>query len=176
MLLIRWCLNETYPSCVLAVILIVLVPWLMCMLSFRCMQNTADGPSEHVEDYLCDPEDMPLGSRECKLPCPEDCVISEWGPWTQCALVRLLTIWVKWSLLNFWRFKKKNFIEKNSLCEPCLKSKVCFLGHFLVWVSHVNSATFLQQRDLLQALCSFSTTLLNQHKMSSAGLVEHTES
>lgn len=50
------------------------------------MQNTADGPLEHVEDYLCDPEDMPLGSRECKLPCPEDCVISEWGPWTQCAL------------------------------------------------------------------------------------------
>ncbi|KAK7823560.1 hypothetical protein U0070_004674 [Myodes glareolus] len=77
-------------------------PWSVCKVTFvnmrencgegvqtrkvRCMQNTADGPSEHVEDYLCDPEDMPLGSRECKLPCPEDCVISEWGPWTQCAL------------------------------------------------------------------------------------------
>lgn len=85
----RW-LNENYPSCVLAFVLIVLVPLLVCVFSFRCMQNTADGPSEHVEDYLCDPEDMPLGSRECKLPCPEDCVISEWGPWTQCALVRLL--------------------------------------------------------------------------------------
>jgi hypothetical protein len=74
---------------VLAVILLGLVPLLMRTFSVRCMQNTADGPSEHVEDYLCDPEDMPLGSRECKLPCPEDCVISEWGPWTQCALVRL---------------------------------------------------------------------------------------
>ncbi|XP_012494191.1 PREDICTED: thrombospondin type-1 domain-containing protein 7A [Propithecus coquereli] len=77
-------------------------PWSVCKVTFvnmrdncgegvqtrkvRCMQNTADGPSEHVEDYLCDPEEMPLGSRECKLPCPEDCVISEWGPWTRCAL------------------------------------------------------------------------------------------
>ncbi|XP_025235320.1 thrombospondin type-1 domain-containing protein 7A [Theropithecus gelada] len=77
-------------------------PWSICKVTFvnmrencgegvqtrkvRCMQNTADGPSEHVEDYLCDPEEMPLGSRVCKLPCPEDCVISEWGPWTRCVL------------------------------------------------------------------------------------------
>ncbi|KAB1275953.1 Thrombospondin type-1 domain-containing protein 7A [Camelus dromedarius] len=77
-------------------------PWSVCKVTFvnmrdncgegvqtrkvRCMQNTADGPSDHVEDYLCDPEEMPLGSRECKLPCPEDCVISEWGPWTRCTL------------------------------------------------------------------------------------------
>lgn len=63
------------------------------MSSRRCMQNTADGPSDHVEDYLCDPEEMPLGSRECKLPCPEDCVISEWGPWTRCTLVWWWTIY-----------------------------------------------------------------------------------
>ncbi|ELK12543.1 Thrombospondin type-1 domain-containing protein 7A [Pteropus alecto] len=77
-------------------------PWSICKVTFvnmrdncgegvqtrkvRCMQNTADGPADHVEDYLCDPEEMPLGSRECKLPCPEDCVISEWGPWTRCTL------------------------------------------------------------------------------------------
>ncbi|KAB0345290.1 hypothetical protein FD754_022216, partial [Muntiacus muntjak] len=77
-------------------------PWSICKVTFvntrdncgegvqtrkvRCMQNTADGPSDHVEDYLCDPEEMPLGSRECKLPCPEDCVVSEWGPWTRCSL------------------------------------------------------------------------------------------
>ncbi|XP_069852689.1 thrombospondin type-1 domain-containing protein 7A isoform X3 [Dipodomys merriami] len=77
-------------------------PWSVCKVTYvnmrencgegvqtrkvRCMQNTPDGPSEHVEDYFCDPEEMPLGSRECKLPCPEDCVISEWGPWTRCVL------------------------------------------------------------------------------------------
>lgn len=37
-----------------------------------------------------------------------------------------------------------------------LKSKVCFLGHFLVWVSNVNSALSLQQLAFLQTFCSFA--------------------
>ncbi|XP_033935112.1 thrombospondin type-1 domain-containing protein 7A-like, partial [Pseudochaenichthys georgianus] len=52
----------------------------------RCMLNTIDGPSEQVEDYLCDPEEMPLGARNSRLPCPEDCVLSDWGGWTPCPL------------------------------------------------------------------------------------------
>lgn len=56
--------------------------------SCRCMLNTIDGPSESVEDYLCDPEEMPLGARESRLPCPEDCVLNDWGPWSRCSLVR----------------------------------------------------------------------------------------
>uniref|UniRef100_A0A8C1KJ43 Thrombospondin type-1 domain-containing protein 7A n=1 Tax=Cyprinus carpio TaxID=7962 RepID=A0A8C1KJ43_CYPCA len=44
----------------------------------RCMLNTVDGPSDAVEDYLCDPEEMPQGTRENRLPCPEDCVLSDW--------------------------------------------------------------------------------------------------
>uniref|UniRef100_A0AAY4ELB3 Thrombospondin type-1 domain-containing protein 7A n=1 Tax=Denticeps clupeoides TaxID=299321 RepID=A0AAY4ELB3_9TELE len=52
----------------------------------RCMQNTIDGPSDPVEDYLCDPEEMPLGARESQLPCPEDCVLSDWGLWSRCSL------------------------------------------------------------------------------------------
>uniref|UniRef100_A0A8D2LWY1 Thrombospondin type-1 domain-containing protein 7A n=1 Tax=Varanus komodoensis TaxID=61221 RepID=A0A8D2LWY1_VARKO len=52
----------------------------------RCMQNTVDGPSDTVEDYLCDQEEMPIGARKCTLPCPEDCVMSEWGQWSRCPL------------------------------------------------------------------------------------------
>ncbi|XP_034747291.1 thrombospondin type-1 domain-containing protein 7A isoform X2 [Etheostoma cragini] len=52
----------------------------------RCMLNTVDGPSEQVEDYLCDPEEMPLGARNSRLPCPEDCVLSDWGAWSPCPL------------------------------------------------------------------------------------------
>uniref|UniRef100_A0A672S6X1 Thrombospondin type-1 domain-containing protein 7A n=1 Tax=Sinocyclocheilus grahami TaxID=75366 RepID=A0A672S6X1_SINGR len=48
----------------------------------RCMLNTVDGPSDAVEDYLCDPEEIPQGTRESRLPCPEDCVLSDWSPWT----------------------------------------------------------------------------------------------
>uniref|UniRef100_A0AAR2LAI8 Thrombospondin type-1 domain-containing protein 7A n=1 Tax=Pygocentrus nattereri TaxID=42514 RepID=A0AAR2LAI8_PYGNA len=57
----------------------------------RCMQNTIDGPSDPVEDYLCDPEEMPLGARESKLPCPEDCVLSDWSPWSRCPLINGFT-------------------------------------------------------------------------------------
>uniref|UniRef100_A0A1A7X5A7 Thrombospondin type-1 domain-containing protein 7A n=2 Tax=Iconisemion striatum TaxID=60296 RepID=A0A1A7X5A7_9TELE len=52
----------------------------------RCMLNTVDGPSESVEDYLCDPEEMPLGARESRLPCPEDCVLNDWGSWSRCSM------------------------------------------------------------------------------------------
>uniref|UniRef100_A0A8C9SY47 Thrombospondin type-1 domain-containing protein 7A n=1 Tax=Scleropages formosus TaxID=113540 RepID=A0A8C9SY47_SCLFO len=52
----------------------------------RCMQNTVDGPVDAVEEYLCDPEEMPLGAQESRLPCPEDCVLSSWGPWSLCNL------------------------------------------------------------------------------------------
>ncbi|XP_067467764.1 thrombospondin type-1 domain-containing protein 7A [Thunnus thynnus] len=52
----------------------------------RCMLNTIDGPSEQVEDYLCDPEEMPLGARNSRLPCPEDCVLSDWEAWSPCPL------------------------------------------------------------------------------------------
>ncbi|CAL8355972.1 unnamed protein product [Arctogadus glacialis] len=52
----------------------------------RCMLNTIDGPSDAVEDYLCDPEEMPLGARESRLPCPDDCVLNDWGPWDRCSL------------------------------------------------------------------------------------------
>ncbi|CAL8297260.1 unnamed protein product [Lota lota] len=52
----------------------------------RCMLNTIDGPSDQVEDYLCDPEEMSLGARDSRLPCPEDCVLSDWGRWSSCPL------------------------------------------------------------------------------------------
>uniref|UniRef100_A0A3P9HMU2 Thrombospondin type-1 domain-containing protein 7A n=1 Tax=Oryzias latipes TaxID=8090 RepID=A0A3P9HMU2_ORYLA len=55
----------------------------------RCMLNTIDGPSEQVEDYLCDPEEMPLGARNSQLPCPGDCVLSDWGSWSPCTLFAL---------------------------------------------------------------------------------------
>uniref|UniRef100_A0A3B5LNX1 Thrombospondin type-1 domain-containing protein 7A n=1 Tax=Xiphophorus couchianus TaxID=32473 RepID=A0A3B5LNX1_9TELE len=54
---------------------------------YLCMLNTVDGPSEAVEDYLCDPEEMPLGARESRLPCPEDCVLNDWGAWSRCSMV-----------------------------------------------------------------------------------------
>uniref|UniRef100_A0A8C6LSW7 Thrombospondin type-1 domain-containing protein 7A n=1 Tax=Nothobranchius furzeri TaxID=105023 RepID=A0A8C6LSW7_NOTFU len=75
----------------------------------RCMLNTVDGPSESVEDYLCDPEEMPLGARESRLPCPEDCVLNDWGSWSRCSMVRADS-------------RSENTTDK----EPCSLNLNCF--------------------------------------------------
>nr|XP_032801799.1 thrombospondin type-1 domain-containing protein 7A-like isoform X2 [Petromyzon marinus] len=50
----------------------------------RCTVNTPDGPSEVADAQMCDPEAMPAVHRSCWLPCPWECVLSEWGPWAAC--------------------------------------------------------------------------------------------
>ena len=154
----KWCLRKNHPSYGLDIVLIVLVLSLnRYMFSCRCMQNTADGPSDHVEDYLCDPEEMPLGSRECKLPCPEDCVISEWGPWTRCTLVRWWTIYQYRVYPVFYHESFRAITKKIIITKPnCLWKQGCFLGYFILWLCHLKSAVFcltLEQLNFLQPLC-----------------------
>uniref|UniRef100_A0A671WB93 Thrombospondin type-1 domain-containing protein 7A n=1 Tax=Sparus aurata TaxID=8175 RepID=A0A671WB93_SPAAU len=86
----------------------------------RCMLNTIDGPSEQVEDYLCDPEDMPLGARNSQLPCPEDCVLSDWGAWSPCPLVRMMhhLILLCYSSIQCFIFATE--------VEPCKLNNNCF--------------------------------------------------
>uniref|UniRef100_A0A3B4C5M3 Thrombospondin type-1 domain-containing protein 7A n=1 Tax=Pygocentrus nattereri TaxID=42514 RepID=A0A3B4C5M3_PYGNA len=83
----------------------------------RCMQNTIDGPSDPVEDYLCDPEEMPLGARESKLPCPEDCVLSDWSPWSRCPLLYLmiLTVFSDWSTCQ---------LSERAVCGSGIKTRM----------------------------------------------------
>jgi hypothetical protein len=38
-----------------------------------------------VDDSLCDQEEVPAAARVCVLPCPGDCVVAPWGPWTSCS-------------------------------------------------------------------------------------------
>uniref|UniRef100_A0A8B9KDM6 Thrombospondin type-1 domain-containing protein 7A n=1 Tax=Astyanax mexicanus TaxID=7994 RepID=A0A8B9KDM6_ASTMX len=88
----------------------------------RCMQNTIDGPSDTVEDYLCDPEEMPLGARESKLPCPEDCVLSDWSPWSRCPLP---------CNANNTREKKASPIRQpgeSKQCPPTTEKEPCTLN------------------------------------------------
>ncbi|XP_075922309.1 thrombospondin type-1 domain-containing protein 7A isoform X2 [Petromyzon marinus] len=50
----------------------------------RCVVNTVEGPGDTVDDPLCDSDVRLDGVRQCRLPCPNECVMSEWGPWTKC--------------------------------------------------------------------------------------------
>ncbi|XP_064167589.1 thrombospondin type-1 domain-containing protein 7B isoform X1 [Anguilla rostrata] len=52
----------------------------------RCVRVNGEGHGDSVEDDLCDPEEMPFRAQTCFLPCPDDCVMSQWGPWSACPL------------------------------------------------------------------------------------------
>lgn len=42
------------------------------------------GEGSSMEDSMCDQEEVPEAARMCVLPCPEDCVLTAWGPWSTC--------------------------------------------------------------------------------------------
>ncbi|KAJ6615658.1 hypothetical protein lerEdw1_015124, partial [Lerista edwardsae] len=88
----------------------------------RCMQNTVDGPSDTVEDYLCDQEEMPLGARKCTLPCPEDCVMSEWGQWSRCALP------CNGSNVRERRAEVMRQPQDGKTCPPAVETEPCSLN------------------------------------------------
>ncbi|XP_067860093.1 thrombospondin type-1 domain-containing protein 7A-like isoform X1 [Heptranchias perlo] len=92
----------------------------------RCMQNTMDGPIEPVEDYLCDPEEMPLGSRQCKLPCPDDCVMSEWTSWSRCPLPCNSSTVRERSALPIRQPGEGKLCPAETETEPCSLNKNCF--------------------------------------------------
>ncbi|KAG7325780.1 hypothetical protein KOW79_010705 [Hemibagrus wyckioides] len=92
----------------------------------RCMQNTIDGPSDPVEDYLCDPEEMPVGARESKLPCPEDCVLSDWSAWSRCPLPCNINNTRERTAIPIRHPGKSNHCPPTTEKEPCTLNTNCF--------------------------------------------------
>ncbi|KAG8550939.1 hypothetical protein GDO81_025392 [Engystomops pustulosus] len=90
------------------------------------MQNTVDGPADVVEDYLCEPEEMPLGARNCKLPCPEDCVMSEWSEWSKCPLPCDGTSFRERSAAPIRQAAEGKACHPATETEPCVLNKNCF--------------------------------------------------
>ncbi|KAL3983366.1 UV radiation resistance-associated protein [Sarotherodon galilaeus] len=92
----------------------------------KCMLNTIDGPSEQVEDYLCDPEEMPLGARKSHLPCPEDCVLSDWGAWSPCPLPCSENSTRERSAYPLRQPGEKKECPPTKETEPCKLNRNCF--------------------------------------------------
>lgn len=127
--------------------------------SDRCMLNTIDGPSESVEDYLCDPEEMPLGARESRLPCPEDCVLNDWGPWSRCSLVRAEPRSERGSsAVWFW-----GDLGTSDFCEAHWD-----LSWYLVPVRNIFSEAERTQRGATQSYCERVCESLSTGYFSSA--------
>ncbi|XP_045154839.1 thrombospondin type-1 domain-containing protein 7B [Echinops telfairi] len=49
----------------------------------RCA-NTADMEGGTVDNILCSQHDKPPDTQSCSLLCPNECVMSNWGPWSKC--------------------------------------------------------------------------------------------
>ncbi|XP_029022153.1 thrombospondin type-1 domain-containing protein 7A [Betta splendens] len=122
----------------------------------KCMLNTVDGPSEQVEDYLCDPEEMPLGARKIWLPCPEDCVLSEWGAWSPCPLP---------CTGNSTRERRAYLLRKpgeQKECPPTVEMELCQLNSNCFYYSYnITDWSTCQLSD--RAVCGpgFKTRILD---------------
>ncbi|XP_047666453.1 thrombospondin type-1 domain-containing protein 7B isoform X2 [Tachysurus fulvidraco] len=51
----------------------------------RCVREEEDRRSS-VSDSLCGQFDRPIAAQACYLPCPGQCVTSEWSLWTECPM------------------------------------------------------------------------------------------
>ncbi|GFO20406.1 thrombospondin type-1 domain-containing protein 7a [Plakobranchus ocellatus] len=52
--------------------------------SIRCVSIGPQGAERIVQGSFCDSRDRPPEVKSCSLPCPSECVLSEWSDWTQC--------------------------------------------------------------------------------------------
>ncbi|BFZ22563.1 hypothetical protein BsWGS_25602 [Bradybaena similaris] len=50
----------------------------------RCVSVSGEGSEMTVDETFCSYDDLPQAVKPCSLPCPGDCVMSEWSDWTLC--------------------------------------------------------------------------------------------
>ncbi|XP_067891137.1 thrombospondin type-1 domain-containing protein 7B isoform X4 [Heterodontus francisci] len=96
----------------------------------RCVNNTANGPGEIVDDALCDYDQMPVGAHQCSHPCPNGCVMSDWGRWSICPKdCNILNIRVRTRYPLRLPADGKTCPEASEV-EPCTLNKNCFHYHY----------------------------------------------
>ncbi|XP_014851900.1 PREDICTED: thrombospondin type-1 domain-containing protein 7B isoform X1 [Poecilia mexicana] len=100
----------------------------------RCvMRGTASREDGSPDDSMCDPEEMPPRAQLCYLACPNDCVVSAWGAWSNCPLQCDAG-----SARNRSRQILRLPAVENAACpdllqsEPCLLNSTCFTYQYRV--------------------------------------------
>ncbi|KAF7655323.1 hypothetical protein LDENG_00057900 [Lucifuga dentata] len=100
----------------------------------RCVRRgAASREASSVEDGLCDQEEAPPRAQVCFLPCPNDCVMSPWGPWSSCPLSC-----DQGTARNRSRLILRLPASDSSACpeqvqsEPCILNTTCFTYEYRV--------------------------------------------
>ncbi|XP_077176308.1 thrombospondin type-1 domain-containing protein 7B isoform X2 [Paroedura picta] len=98
----------------------------------RCVNTTEDGEGETVANKFCNQSEMPLDIQKCTLYCPSECVVSEWGHWSQCSqpcdpnIMQTRTRQVLRSPLN------PKTCPEDTQMWPCVLNQNCFQYHYNV--------------------------------------------
>ncbi|XP_034549450.1 thrombospondin type-1 domain-containing protein 7B [Notolabrus celidotus] len=108
----------------------------------RCVKQGTGGEASIVDDSLCDHEEMPPRAQVCFLACPNDCVMTPWGPWNNCP---------QQCDQGTSRYRNRHILRLpasgNSSCpelvqsEPCVLNSTCFSYQYRVsdWTTcHLN--------------------------------------
>ncbi|KAI1899231.1 hypothetical protein AGOR_G00059680 [Albula goreensis] len=98
----------------------------------KCMRAGSEGQGDRdtVDDSLCDQEEMPLRAQTCFLPCPDDCVMSQWSQWNTCPLpCDQDTVRKRWrQTLRPPRAGRS--CPEDSQTEACILNTTCFMYHY----------------------------------------------
>nr|XP_043874554.1 thrombospondin type-1 domain-containing protein 7B isoform X2 [Solea senegalensis] len=99
----------------------------------RCVKKGVSGEAISVEEGLCDQEEMPHRAQVCFLACPSDCVVTPWGPWSNCSLPC-----DQGTVRNRSRDALRLPASDSSACpelvqsEPCILNSTCFTYQYQV--------------------------------------------
>ena len=81
------------------------------VLIYRCIErSSSDGVSVEVPSQYCDPVEKPIEDDTCHLFCSNECVLSEWSPWTSCKHVVSTVITNEISIILLLSLQSKNCI------------------------------------------------------------------
>ncbi|KAM8933548.1 thrombospondin type-1 domain-containing protein 7B [Pelodytes ibericus] len=92
----------------------------------RCVNVSENGEDAAVNDTYCNQREIPPMRQACTLPCPGECVMSNWGQWSPCP---------KFCDSKSKRYRGRfplripsigNTCPEDSQTEPCILNSNCF--------------------------------------------------
>ena len=87
-------------------------------------RSSSDGVSVEVPSQYCDPVEKPIEEDTCHLFCSNECVLSEWSPWTSCKHVVSTKITNEIEFILLLSFQSKNCFKLRFLSYfQCLSNK-----------------------------------------------------
>ncbi|OCT61032.1 thrombospondin type-1 domain-containing protein 7B isoform X2 [Xenopus laevis] len=95
----------------------------------RCVNVSSEGQNAPVNDTYCHGSQTAPTIQECSLPCPGECVMSNWGHWTECTKCDISNMRVR------SRFPLRIPINGHKCPEvtqkePCRLNSNCFHYHY----------------------------------------------